>query len=83
MTRLRASVNGVKLGNLTLYTVEDLSKVLGVQISTIRALLRSGKLKGRKIAKRWYVTEDNIRTFFAEADTYSEDETTETAEADS
>jgi len=24
----------------------------------------SGKLKGRKMARRWYVSEDNLREFF-------------------
>lgn len=57
-----------KIGDLTLYDVEELSKLLGVQEKTIRAILRDGKLKGRKLARRWYVTEDSLREYFQESD---------------
>ena len=57
-----------KIGDLTLYDVEELSKLLGVQEKTIRAILRDGKLKGRKLARRWYVTEESLREYFQESD---------------
>ena len=57
-----------KIGDLVLYDVRDLSELLGVQEKTIRAILRDGKLKGRKMARRWYVTEESLREYFQESD---------------
>lgn len=53
-----------EFGNLRLYTVEDLAERLGVHIDTVRDLLRRGKLKGKKLAKRWYVPEQALEAYF-------------------
>jgi len=54
-----------KLGeDIVLYDVEELSKSLTIQERTIRALLREGKIKGRKLAKKWYVTENALQEYF-------------------
>ncbi len=55
----------IKLGDLELFTVEELSERLGIQERTIREYLKSGKLKGRKMARRWYISAENLRKFFA------------------
>ena len=52
------------IGELKLYTVEDLADILEVQERTIRNYLKDGLLKGRKLARRWYVTEENLREYF-------------------
>ena len=57
-----------KVGDLVLYDVEELSSLLGVQETTIRAILREGRLKGRKFARKWYVTEESLREYFQESD---------------
>ncbi len=54
----------IKLGDMTLYDVEELSEMLGVGIPTIRKYLREGKLKGTKPAKRWYVSEEALKDYF-------------------
>ena len=54
----------VQIGNLTLYTVEELSEALGIQEKSVRKFLRQGQIKGRKLANRWYVTEDALRAYF-------------------
>ncbi len=58
----------IKLGDLELFTVEELSEKLGVQERTIREYLKSGKLKGRKMARRWYVSEESLRDYFEAAE---------------
>jgi len=78
----RTASIGKRIGSLTLFTVDDLSMALGVPVSTVRTLLRSGKLHGRKIAKRWYVTEDNLRAFFANADEYTDTDGLEDSDGD-
>lgn len=54
----------VKIGDLTLYTVEELSELFDVQAKTIRRMLRDGDIKGRKLARRWYTTEDELKDYF-------------------
>lgn len=58
----------VQIGNLTLYTVEELSELLNIQERSIRKFLREGQIKGRKLANRWYVTEEALRAYFEQPD---------------
>lgn len=53
-----------KIGNLVLYSVDELHEHLGLSKLTLRAYLRDGKLKGRKLGVGWYVSEDSLREFF-------------------
>ena len=53
-----------EIGNLTLYSVDDLHEMLGVSKLTLRTYLRDGKLRGRKLGVSWYVTEEAIREYF-------------------
>ncbi|MFU8811470.1 MAG: helix-turn-helix domain-containing protein [Balneolaceae bacterium] len=53
-----------KIGSLTLYSVDDLHELLGMSKMTIRAYLREGRLKGKKLGVQWYVTEEAIRAYF-------------------
>ena len=53
-----------EIGSLTLYSVDDLHEMLGISKLTLRAYLRDGKLRGRKLGVSWYVTEDAIREYF-------------------
>jgi len=53
-----------KIGSLTLFSVDDLHELLGISKMTLRAYLREGRLKGRKLGVQWYVTEDAIRDYF-------------------
>lgn len=55
-----------KIGSLTLYSVDDLHEMLGMSKMSIRAYLRDGKIKGKKLGVHWYVTEEAIRNYFEE-----------------
>lgn len=66
-----------KIGQLTLYGVEELSQLLDIQETTIRKYLREGKLKGKKLARRWYVSEESLSDYFSQ----DEPETVEPGEA--
>lgn len=57
-----------KVGNLTLYSVDDLHEQLGLSKMTIRAYLRDGKIRARKLGVKWYVTEEALREYFNEPD---------------
>jgi len=53
-----------QLGNLTLFSVDDLHEQLGLSKMTIRAYLREGKIRARKLGVQWYVTEEALREYF-------------------
>lgn len=56
-----------QVGNLTLYSVDDLHDQLGLSKMTIRAYLREGKIRARKLGVKWYVTEEALREYFNES----------------
>ncbi|MDZ7772750.1 MAG: helix-turn-helix domain-containing protein [Balneolaceae bacterium] len=53
-----------QVGNLTLYSVDDLHERLDLSKMTIRAYLREGRIRGRKLGVQWYVTEEALRDYF-------------------
>lgn len=55
-----------QIGDLTLYSVDDLHEQLGLSKMTIRAYLREGKIRARKLGVQWYVTEEALREYFNE-----------------
>lgn len=50
--------------DLVLYDVEALSQLLKIGPKTIRQLFKDGKLKGRKVARKWYITEEELKSYF-------------------
>lgn len=52
-----------QLDGVKLYTVEEVSRLLAVTERTLREYLKAGKLKGRKIAGRWHVTEKALHDY--------------------
>ena len=44
-----------------IYTVADVAQVLRVGPQTIRAMLRGGRLKGRKYGREWAVRSVDVR----------------------
>jgi excisionase family DNA binding protein len=54
----------IVLGDVKLFSVTELSETLNINIQTVRKLLNTGKLKGRKLARKWYVTETSLKQYF-------------------
>jgi len=54
----------IELGNIKIFSISDLSKVLYINISTLRKYIKEGKLKGQKLGNKYYITEDNLKHFF-------------------
>jgi excisionase family DNA binding protein len=54
----------IKLGNLIFYTVEEVTKAFGLTKRTVRAYIAKGKLPGRKMGNRYFVSEDGLREVF-------------------
>lgn len=55
----------IKLGDLELYSVEELAKTLKVKEATIRDYLRRGLLPGNRIGTRWYVSTDALKEYWS------------------
>jgi hypothetical protein len=46
---------------MEVYSVRDLSKKLNASQKAIRRYLKTGKLKGQKVFRKWMVSEDALR----------------------
>jgi len=46
-----------------LLSPEEVADILGVHIETVRRLLRSGKIRGKKFGKFWRIKESEILDF--------------------
>lgn len=54
----------VRIGDLTLFDVREISKKFFLNPVTVRRYMREQKLKGRKIGRKWYLTEEALRDYF-------------------
>ena len=52
---------------MSIYTVEDLAETLSISTKTIKQYLREGRLRGRKIGKRWYIAGEAVQEYFRQA----------------
>ena len=68
MTDRQRGNMSIELGQVTPFTVEELAERLDVQERTIREYLREGRLQGRKLAGRWYVTDEAIADYFRQVE---------------
>ncbi len=50
-------------GNLVVYTVADLSKLLNTTPQTVRRYINEGRIQGSKIGRQWLVDEEAVREF--------------------
>jgi excisionase family DNA binding protein len=64
----------IEVGELKLYDVKELADKLQIQERTIRKLFREGRLKGRKLARKWYVSEDSLREYFSQEEALEQSE---------
>lgn len=51
------------IGDMTLYTVLELSKLLDVTEVTLRRYIKDGKLHARIIGGAYHISEDSLREF--------------------
>lgn len=52
-----------QIGDTKLYSITDLSTALDLTERTIRGWFYQGKLKGVKLGKEWYISEENLKRF--------------------
>ena len=52
-----------QIGDIKLYSVQDLHQFLGVNERTLRGWFNTGRLRGVKLGTKWHITEENLRRF--------------------
>lgn len=45
------------------YGVQALSRILGLKDYAVRDYIRKGRIKGLKIGRHWWVSEENLKKF--------------------
>jgi hypothetical protein len=67
----------IEIGGVEVFSLEEVSKTLGVEPEALKRLMRRGELVARKIGDHWFVTSQNLlaflqrdkdKTAFADAD---------------
>ena len=53
-----------KIRDIILYSVPELSQELNVTTVTVRKYLKLGKLKGKKVMGRWFVSGEEVTESF-------------------
>lgn len=56
------------IGDIKLFSLDDLSEALGVTTVTLRGYISKGKLKARKMGGKFFVSEDALREYFTTID---------------
>lgn len=49
--------------DVKLYSLKEVAAILKVTERTAHTYIKSGRLKGQKIAGKWQITESNLRKF--------------------
>lgn len=50
-------------GEIVVYDLKDLKRILKLSIRTLRIHIKKGKLRAKKIGRAYYVTEANLMAF--------------------
>ena len=58
----------IQIGDIKAYDVQEIAKALNMTPQSVRKFIREGRIKGRKVGTRWYVTEEAIRDYLTGAD---------------
>ena len=56
------------IGDMTLYTVLELSKLLDVTEVTLRRYIKEGKIHAKKIGGAYHISEDALKDFIAKGE---------------
>ena len=63
------SEKGTKTMIQKLYSLNEVEKITGVKVRTLRVRLKEGTLKACKLSGKWRVTEDDLKAFIQAAPT--------------
>lgn len=52
------------IGDIKLYSILELSRLLGITDVTLRKYIKEGKIQAQKVGGAYHVTEDSLKVFF-------------------
>lgn len=58
----------IQIGDIKAYDVQEIAKLFDMTPQSVRKFIREGRIKGRKVGTRWYVTEEAIRDYLMGVD---------------
>jgi len=61
-----------QFGDIKFYDVQEIARIFDMTPQSIRKFIREGRIKGRKVGTRWYVTEEAIRDYLMGVDNDNE-----------
>lgn len=53
-----------QIGDLVFYTIDEISKETGITTLTLRKYAKEGRIRAKKQAGRYFITQEAIRDFF-------------------
>lgn len=52
-----------QLGDITLFSLQEISIEMDLSVQTLRRYIKDGKLTAQKVGNNYYVTEENLKKF--------------------
>lgn len=52
-----------QLGEITLFSLQEISKEMDISVQTLRRYIKDGKLIAQKVGNNYFVTEENLKKF--------------------
>ncbi len=56
----------IKVEEVEMLNVEEISAMMTVSPQKIRALLKGNELRGKKIARKWHCSKDEVKRYLTE-----------------
>lgn len=60
---VQTEVTGTILAGYKMYSVDELASLLKITTVSVRNFIRQGRMKGRRVGRRYFVTEDELKQF--------------------
>jgi|TARA_B100001971_G_C18100220_1_gene488401 excisionase family DNA binding protein len=70
MTEKQAEYGGTprEIDGVKVFTVEEVAEMMNLHVLTVRSYIKDGKLKAKKVGKRYWITEADLKSLFVNAE---------------
>ena len=60
---MKESIQGTEIQGITFYTVVEIAQLLDITPQTVRAYIKEGRLKGKRIGRPILITQESLTAF--------------------
>ena len=60
---MKESIQGTEIQGITFYTVVEIAQLLDITPQTVRAYIKEGRLKGKRIGRPILITQESLNAF--------------------